>query len=116
MRALLVEVNYQSGRRAGGVDPTDPNLQCYGWQSLPSEDGSDVEIRLVEDDRDLSEYRDAPGVRVLEGEDEIDAAIAQFIPAKEQDGRLVEPKPVSEALGADDWGSSLGDGNGLPGE
>lgn len=81
-RALLVEVDYQSGRRAGGVDPRDANLQSYGWQSLPGQDGPSVEIRVVEDDRDLSDYRSAAGVRVLEGEEEINKAIEKYIPTR----------------------------------
>lgn len=82
VRALLIEVDYQTGKRAGDVDPRDPNLQSYGWQSLPNEDGGDVEIRVVEDDRDLARYEDIPGVRVLEGEDAINDAIDRFIPPK----------------------------------
>ena len=79
-RALLVEVDYHSGKRAGDVDPKDPNLQSYGWQSLPDRDGPDVEIRLVEDGRDLSKYEDEPGVRILVGEEEIEAAIEEYVP------------------------------------
>jgi len=84
MRALLIEVDYTTGKRAGGINPKDQNLQCYRWQSLPREDGPDVEIRLVEDDRDLTGYEDIPGVRVLENEEEIDQAIERFIPPKYQ--------------------------------
>ena len=77
-RALLVEVDYQTGERAGGVDPRDENLQCYEWQSLPSDDGPDEELRLVEDDRDLTQYATVDGVTVLEGKEAINAKINEL--------------------------------------
>ena len=86
MRALLIRVNYRTGTRAGGVDPKDNNLQSYGWQSLPREPGEDVEIRIVEDDRDLDRFEDEPGVKVLEGAEAIDTAIDEYIPPKYQIG------------------------------
>jgi len=115
MRALLVEVNYRTGRRAGGVDPRDENLQCYGWQSLPEQVGPDVELRLVEDDRSLAQYRDAAGVRVLEGQGEIKAAIERFVPERPDD-LPGERKSLEEIVSSEDWGRELGEGNGLPSE
>jgi len=82
MKALLIEVDYQSGERPGDIDPRDPNLQCYGWQSLPEQDGADVEVRLVEDERDLSKYEGVAGVRVLEGEEAINEVIEEYVPPK----------------------------------
>lgn len=82
MHALLIEVNFTTGERAAGIDPRDEGLPCYQWQSTPERDGPDVELRLVADDRDLTPYRRAAGVRVLDGEQEIDAAIERFVPPK----------------------------------
>ena len=78
MRALLIEVDFETGKRAGGIDPRDPNLRCRGWQNLDSKPG--LEIRMVEDDRDLSQYAGVPGVTVLEGKEAINAAIQASLP------------------------------------
>jgi len=80
MKALLVEVDFTTGWRAGGVDPRDPNLQSYGWQSLPEAPGKDHEIRVVEDDRDLSDYEGVDGVEVIHGVGDINKAIEEHIP------------------------------------
>jgi len=80
MKALLISVNFTTGDRAGGIDPRDANLQSYGWQSPPNRPGPDVEIRVVEDDRDLSEYDDVDGVQVLRGVTEINDAIDKWVP------------------------------------
>ncbi|KKK68091.1 hypothetical protein LCGC14_2947540 [marine sediment metagenome] len=80
MKALLIEVDFRTGKRAGGINPKDPNLQCYGWQDLESKPGR--EIRIVEDDRDLSKYKDVPGVTILNGKAAINKAITANIPAK----------------------------------
>lgn len=73
MRALLIEFDLQTGKRAGGIDPRDPGLICYGWQNL--ERIPAIEIRLVADDRDISKYEGIPGVKVLHDDGEIDKAI-----------------------------------------
>ncbi len=75
-RALLIKVDYRTGHRAGDINPRDPSLPCCG-QAL---DGDCCEIRLVEDDRDLSRYIGIPGVSILIGKDEINAAIDAHIP------------------------------------
>ena len=80
MRALLVEVDFKTGKRAGDVNPKDPKLQCYGWQDLESVPG--LEIRVVEDDRDLSQYKGVKGVTILDGKEAINAAIDTYIPIK----------------------------------
>ncbi len=80
MKALLIEVDFQTGKRAGGINPRDEALQCYGWQNLDSNPG--LEIRLVEDDRDLSQYRDTKGVAILEGKQAINDAIKMNIPTR----------------------------------
>ncbi len=80
MKALLIEVDFRTGKRAGNVNPKDPNLQCYGWQDLESKPGR--EIRIVEDGRDLSQYKDVAGVTILDGETTINEAITANIPVK----------------------------------
>ncbi len=80
MKALLIEVDFTTGRRAGGI-PTknNPNLMCHGWQDLKSTPG--LEIRLVMDD-DTVPYENIPGVTILDGEAAINAAIDTHIPIK----------------------------------
>ena len=77
-RALLIEFDPKSGRRAGGINPRDPKLPCYGWQVLDSTPAR--EIRLVQDDRNLSQYQGVPGITILEGEHEINTAIESLVP------------------------------------
>lgn len=72
MRALLIEWK-SNGKRAGNVNPKDPKLQCYGWQNM---DVSPLlELRVVEDDRDLSYLEGVPGVTIIEGKAAINKAI-----------------------------------------
>lgn len=79
MRALLIEFNLRTGERAGGINPKDPKLPCYGWQNLESTPA--LEIRLVEDERDLSKLVGIKGITILEGREEINQAIQANIPA-----------------------------------
>ncbi|GAG55712.1 unnamed protein product, partial [marine sediment metagenome] len=74
------EVDFRTGKRAGDINPRDPKLQCYGWQDLESKPGR--EIRVVEDDRDLSVYKGVAGVTILDGEEAINEAIVANIPVK----------------------------------
>ena len=80
MRALLIEFDLKTGKRAGGINPKDPKLQCYGWQDLDSDPA--LEIRLVEDDRDLSSLEGVKGVTILEGKEAINNAIDAYIPSQ----------------------------------
>lgn len=80
MKALLIEFDLQTGKRAGGISPKDPHLFCYGWQDLESEPAK--EIRMVEDDRDLSIYEGVNGVTILEGKTAINDAIVANIPIR----------------------------------
>ena len=80
MRALLIEWVPHTGKRAGGIDPGDPKLQCYGWQNMDVTPA--IELRVVEDDRDLSQYEGVEGVTVLNGRDEINTAIDTNFPSK----------------------------------
>lgn len=73
MNALLIEFDQSTGRRAGDINPRDPALRCNGWQDLESEPAR--EIRVIEDDRDISQYEGIDGVTVLHGKDEINSAI-----------------------------------------
>lgn len=80
MKALLIEFDVRTGKRAGGINPRDRMLNCYGWQDLESLPAK--EIRLVEDDRDMGQYRNIQGVTILNGKDAINAAIIANIPVK----------------------------------
>jgi len=80
MRALLIEFDLRTGKRAGDINPRDPKLLCHGWQNLDSNPA--LEIRLVNDDRDLSRYQGIKGVTVLDGKDEINAAIKANLPTR----------------------------------
>lgn len=79
MRALLIEWEQHTGKRAGGINPKDQNLRCNGWQNMDVEPA--LEIRLVEDDRDLSKYDTVNGVTVLIGKDAINNMIDAHIPS-----------------------------------
>lgn len=80
MQALLIEFDPQTGKRAGGIDPRDKGLFCYGWQNLDLVPA--IEIRLVTDGRDTSRYEVMSGVKVLHDDGEIDQAIDQNIPPR----------------------------------
>lgn len=71
LRALLTRVDFATGERAGSIDPRDPKLPCRGWQD--TEKG--LEIRLVEDDRDLTMFDGVDGVTVLNGKGAINDAV-----------------------------------------
>jgi len=77
--ALKIKVDFESGKRAGDIDPRDPGLYCLA-QNL--EDG--YEIRLVLDDRDISTYQGVEGAEVIEGIENIDNAIISLLPNEEQ--------------------------------
>jgi len=72
VRALLIEVkDWRTGERAYGINPRDPNLRALGgplWQVLDHEPKGDWEVRLVLDDRDLSQYQ---GKIILDTGDEV---------------------------------------------
>lgn len=79
-KALLIEFNLSTGKRAGNISPRDPQLPCHGWQDLESEPAR--EIRLVEDDRDMSQYEGISGVTILNGEAKINQAITNIVPER----------------------------------
>ena len=100
MKALLIEWDPSTGKRAGNINPKDQNLRCSGWQNMDISPA--IELRLVEDDRDLSEYECAtnPGVTVLKGKDEINAAIdANFPPKIVIEDQLMYEEHVKEQIG-----------------
>lgn len=80
MKALLIEFDLETGKRAGGINPKDPKLPCRGWQNL--EVVPALEIRLVEDDRDLSNLKDVKGITILEDKEAINNAIDTYIPSQ----------------------------------
>lgn len=80
MKALLIEVDFSTGRRAGGLQiKNNKNLICHGWQDLESTPGR--EIRIVEDGN-TKPYENIPGITILNNEAEINAAIDAVIPIK----------------------------------
>lgn len=74
MNALLIEFDVNSGKRAGNINPRDPKLHCYGWQDLESIPAR--EVRVIDDARDLKQFENIPGITVLRGKGEIEAAIS----------------------------------------
>lgn len=76
MKALLIEFNRSTGKRAGNISPIDPNLRCQGWQKLDVEPA--LEIRLITDDRDVSQYEGIEGVTILEDKKAINNAIDEL--------------------------------------
>lgn len=77
-KALLIEFDASTGKRAGGISPRDPGLPCRGWQDLNSIPAK--EIRLIEDGRAISQYEGITGVTILNSEIEINQAIDQVKP------------------------------------
>lgn len=78
MKALLIEWDPNTGVRAGNINPRDPKLQCYGWQNMDLTPA--VELRIIEDDRDVSQYESVQGVTVINGKSEINQAIDNNFP------------------------------------
>lgn len=79
MRALLIEWE-GNGHRAGDINNKDVNLECRGWQNLnvvPM-----LELRLINDDRDLDYLKGVDGVTIILGADAINAAIDKHFPPK----------------------------------
>ena len=98
MKALLIEWDPSTGKRAGDINPKDPKLQCHGWQNMDVTPA--IELRLVEDDRDLSQYGGVEGVTVLDGKDKINAAIDDNFPAKISiEDELLYSEHVKEQIG-----------------
>jgi hypothetical protein len=82
-KALKIKFNATTGKRSGDIDPKDPKLQCYGWQDIPEDNPEEsYEIRVIEDERDVSEFQGLDGVEVLEGKEAINAAIDSTVPIK----------------------------------
>jgi len=77
--ALKIKVDFNSGRRAGNINPRDPGLFVLA-QNL--EDG--YEIRLVLDDRNIDKYKQVSGIEIIEGIENIDRAIIELLPNDEQ--------------------------------
>lgn len=78
MKALLIEVDFSTGRRAGGIQTkNNPNLMCYGWQDLEA----GLEIRLVMDGN-TKPYENIPGITILNDKAAINGAIQANMPTK----------------------------------
>ncbi|MBA7569074.1 hypothetical protein ES708_10811 [subsurface metagenome] len=72
MKGLLIEFDGGTGIRAGNL-VLDDKLLCHGWQQLATTPC--LEIRVIEDDRDVTQYEGIPGVTILHDDAEIQAAI-----------------------------------------
>ena len=79
MKALLIDVNFTTGERAGGINPRrNKNLPCHpAWQDTDA----GKEMRLVLDGN-IKPYRGVKGVTLVEGEAKIEAALNQHFPEK----------------------------------
>lgn len=100
MKALLIEVNFRTGERAGGVwgyvngqKKRDAGLVCHGWQDTDA----GLELRLITDDRDTTQYEGIEGLTVLDGEAAIEAAIATHF-TKEDDYSIKSDVLVAESI------------------
>jgi hypothetical protein len=80
MKAILIEWDQNTGKRAGNVDPRDKNMFCRGWQNMDVTPA--VELREILDGRDTSQYDGVKGITVLEGSDAINDAIELNFPSK----------------------------------
>ena len=72
MKGLLIEFDARTGIRAGNIDPRDATMRCL-CQNLETTPAK--EIRLIEDDRDMNQYRNIPGITVLDSPAEINACV-----------------------------------------
>jgi len=74
-KALLIRFDGETGVRPGGINPrVNQGLLCPpGWQNLDVEPA--VEIRMVDDGVDVSQYEGVEGITVLEGEAAINKAV-----------------------------------------
>lgn len=104
MKALSVDVDFATGRRSGGIDPRDPNLPCNpAWQD--TEGGR--EIRVVVNG-DVEKYQGVLGVTILDGEQVIDAAVAEVEAAREPeyvvwDANLLNAHIAQKRIDLDDF-------------
>jgi hypothetical protein len=73
MKALLIEWDPNTGKRAGNINPKDRYLQCNGWQNMETIPA--IELRIIKDDRDISQFKNIKGITVLEGRDAINESI-----------------------------------------
>lgn len=107
-KALLIEWDPTTGERSGNINPRDPKLHCNGWQNMDVVPA--IELRLVNDDRDLSIYDEVDGVTSIIGVDEINKTITSNFPSKWKiDDELIYTEHVKSKQGHIDI-DSLPDG------
>jgi len=77
--ALVIDVDFATGARAGGIDPRDPNLVCLGWQNF--ELGKEIRLIVNEAviDDYIERYRGVPGIEIVEGKAAINTRIVALI-------------------------------------
>jgi len=92
--ALVIKVDFSTGKRAGDINPRDSGLICMPlWQDL--ERG--IEMRLIIDDRSLDQYRNLEGVEVIEGKEAINAKVRELF--KPRYG-VIHPELLRESIRA----------------
>lgn len=73
--ALEIAVDFLTGERAGGIDPRKKGLICLSlWQDVDA----GIEMRLVIDDRDTTQYEDVDGITVHRGAKAINKRVSQL--------------------------------------
>lgn len=80
MKALLIEVDWETGVRAGGFKAKNNNEWMVPWtRDTVGPNGVGVEVRVPLDDALVDSWRDIDGIQVLETDQAIDQAIQQHI-------------------------------------
>jgi len=74
--ALLIEFDLATGKRAGNIDPYDRGLLCLA-QNLDVTPA--LEIRLIIDGRDPTQYEGITGITILRGKDVINTKIDEIV-------------------------------------
>jgi hypothetical protein len=73
--ALEIEVDFITGERAGKLSPRDPGLICLNlWQDLDA----GIEMRLMTDDRDVTQYEGIDGVTIHRGAKAINERVKEL--------------------------------------
>ncbi len=100
-KALLIEWDPNTGKRAGNINPRDTNLPCYGWQNMDVEPA--IELRLVTDGKIGKYNTTVSGITLLSGKDEINIAIDNNFPIKISiEDELIYSEHVKEKINTND--------------
>lgn len=73
--ALEIAVDFMTGERAGGISPRDKGLFCLNlWQDIDA----GIEMRLILDDRNATQYENIDGVTIHKGATAINNRVSQL--------------------------------------